>query len=135
MPSDLQLTPEQRLRLRIFERATELLLDGGAIQKRNDAADHAEASDGLQRAWGASYDERIARISTLFPDAALLSRLMDARTADGRQVGNDTQIICWLDCLISKINHLSSRVPIDPAKPPKSTPHKRKAVAPKGGTP
>lgn len=73
-----------------------------------------EAEQALKEEFGPSFKRRMNSISTLFAQAAggtdlknesaLYARLMGGRTADGKIIGNDPDVVRWLSALVNEVN-------------------------------
>ena len=74
----------------------------------------------LKEEWGAAYKRRAGAIASVFATApggtdakneeGVYHRLINARTPDGKVVGNDPDILRWLDAIRNEINPVASVV-------------------------
>lgn len=79
-----------------------------------------ESTKALKAEWGASYKRRASAIASVFATApggsdaknaeGVYHRLINARTPDGKVIGNDPDILRWLDSIRNEINPAASVV-------------------------
>lgn len=79
-----------------------------------------ESTKALKEEWGPSFKRRTAAIKSVFATApggadekneeSVYHRLIHARTPDGKVVGNDPDILRWLDSIRNEINPAASVV-------------------------
>lgn len=91
-----------------------------ARMDEEDEEHQRESIKALKEDYGPSYDRRIRSIGSIFASApggadannekSVYARLMGGRTADGRLIGNDPDIIRWFDGLRGEINPAASVV-------------------------
>lgn len=93
-----------------------------AAAAMDDADDEfrREAEAAIKDEWGPAFKRRSNAIGTVFATApggadvknenSLFSRLMGGRTADGKLIGNDPDMLRWLDSIRSEINPAASVV-------------------------
>ena len=85
-----------------------------------DDAHRVEAERALKEEFGSAYKRRTNAIGSVFASApgganienekSVYARLMGGRTADGRLIGNDPDVIRWLDSIRGEINPAASVV-------------------------
>lgn len=85
-----------------------------------DETHQRESVSALKEEFGPAYNRRVNAISSIFASApggadaknpsSVYARLMGGRTADGRLIGNDPDIIRWLDGMRNEINPAPSVV-------------------------
>ena len=91
-----------------------------AAQDDADEEYRREAERAVKDEWGASFKRRANAIGTIFASApggadaknekSLFARLMGGRTADGRVIGNDPDVLRWLDSLRNEVNPAATLV-------------------------
>lgn len=79
-----------------------------------------ESTKALREEWGSSFKRRTSAIPSVFAtapggtdaknEAGVYHRLINARTPDGKVVGNDPDILRWLDAIRNEINPAASVV-------------------------
>lgn len=84
-----------------------------AMDERDDAH-RRESETALKEEWGAAFKRRTNSLGTLFASApggtdiknegSLYSRLLGGRMADGSVIGNDPDMLRWLDAMRNEIN-------------------------------
>jgi hypothetical protein len=94
--------------------------DAAAQLDEADESFKAEANQALKEEWGPRFKRMINGVSTLFDIApggadpnneqALFSRLLGGRTADGKMIGNDPDVMRWLAGLANERNPMMSVV-------------------------
>jgi len=84
-----------------------------AMDERDDAH-RRESETALKEEWGAAFKRRTNSLGTLFSSApggtdlknegSLYARLLGGRMADGSVIGNDPDMLRWLDAMRNEIN-------------------------------
>ena len=71
------------------------------------------AQDALNKEWGADYRANINGVANLLAQApdGVADRLFAGRTADGKRVGDDPDVLRWLAGLAREINPMGSLMP------------------------
>lgn len=84
-----------------------------AAQEEQDSAFHEESVDRLREEWGADYKRNINAVNNLVAamPSSLSGRLLSGRTADGRKIANDPEMIAWLSSMARELNPAATLVP------------------------
>lgn len=84
-----------------------------AAQEEADASFHDEATEKLRETWGADYKRNVNAVNNLVAamPTGLGDRLLAGRTADGRKIGNDPEMIAWLSSMARELNPAATLVP------------------------
>jgi hypothetical protein len=82
-------------------------------QEEADAAFHDEATEKLREEWGADYKRNVNAVNNLVAamPPSLSGRLLSGRTADGRKIANDPEMIAWLSSMARELNPAATLVP------------------------
>lgn len=109
--ADANLTPAQYSRM--VAQYYALQDQVRAKQDDDDAAFHDEANERLREEWGADYKRNVNAVNNLVASmpSKLADRFLAGRTADGRKIGNDPEIIAWLSSISREINPAATLVP------------------------
>ena len=93
-----------------------------AAQYDQDVAFKNEGTDALKGEWGSSFNSNINAIPTLFgkapgganpnDEAGVMFRLLNGRTADGKVIGNDPDVLRWLASTALEVNPFATVVPV-----------------------
>lgn len=83
-----------------------------AAQEEADASFHDEATEKLRETWGADYKRNVNAVNNLVASmpSSLSDRLLAGRTADGRKIGNDPEMIAWLSSMARELNPAATLV-------------------------
>lgn len=91
-----------------------------ARQQQEDGAFRQKAEDDLRSEWGNNYRQNINAVQNLLSSAptGLSDRLLSARLADGRLLGDDPVALKWLAGLSREVNPVATLSPAvgDPSK-------------------
>lgn len=93
-----------------------------ATQQKADQDFMATTEDALRVEWGADYRRNlnvIGSIRDMMPES-LQGRLMSGRTADGKMIGNDPEMLSWLVSLGRELNPAATLLPAGTSDPGKS---------------
>lgn len=84
-----------------------------AHQEEQDSTFHEESVEKLREEWGADYKRNINAVNNLVAamPSSLSGRLLSGRTADGRKIANDPEMIAWLSSMARELNPAATLVP------------------------
>ena len=82
-------------------------------QEEQDATFHEESVEKLREEWGADYKRNVNAVNNLVAamPPSLSGRLLSGRTADGRKIANDPEMIAWLSSMARELNPAATLVP------------------------
>ena len=94
-----------------------------ATQVEADKAFRGEAEEVLRAEWGAGYRSEVKGIANFIEASApagLGDMLFNARTPDGKLIGDHPEVLRWLSSLVRTVNPMAKLVPAGSADPMKA---------------